>query len=124
LLSARIYTSLLVVLSVIIAILGIPPVRNKIGAHAGEDGLIRGRIIGGLLVSVFIIYVAAIALGIYRGTFIAPEGSDSEDEESEDTDTESEMSDDEVVDSPRAVAVSPSIRPREYPVALLSRVSR
>ncbi len=99
--SARIYTTLLVVLYVFIAGLALPPVRKIIGSHAGKAGILRGRIIGGVLVGIFVIYVAGIAYGIYRGTVIAPEDTDSD----SDSDEEEENTTDEEEVAPRAVVV-------------------
>jgi Ca2+/H+ antiporter len=101
--SARIYTTLLVILYIGIAALALPPVRKHVGSRAGRMGLVRGRIIGGLLVGIFVIYVGAIAFGIYRGIVIAPEDSDSD---SDDDESEDDTSDNEDV-APRAVIAPP-----------------
>lgn len=73
--SARIYTSLLLALSIGIAILS-----SGLGNSwlTGEQGKMHGRIVGGLLITVFTIYVGGISWGIYRGAIIASEDSDSD----------------------------------------------
>ncbi|KAJ9114022.1 hypothetical protein QFC22_005842 [Naganishia vaughanmartiniae] len=91
--SARIYSSALVLITVFIALIG--PLKEylqvKHDSHHGSghtsDATGAGRWVGYTLIALFVLYLSFIAYGIYRGIMVAPEGSDS------DSDT-SDMSDD------------------------------
>lgn len=115
--SARLYTSLLVLLAAGIAALSLPPVSARIGQHAGQRGMIAGRAIGGALIALFVLYVAGIAWGIYKGSVIAPEGSDSDSsDDGSDSDADSIESEDGPVDrpgdeAPRAVQGKSGVQP-------------
>jgi Ca2+/Na+ antiporter len=85
--SARIYSSLALGLSILIAVIATLETWNiKLG-----KGVVRG--IGGGLIGVFGIYVIGIAYGIYRGVVVAPEDSDSDSDS--DSDAGSDTSDEE-----------------------------
>jgi hypothetical protein len=101
-LSARIYTSLAVGLSVIIAVIS----TLEYGHIRLGRGWVRG--IGGCLIGVFAVYIAGIAFGIYRGVVIAPEDSDS-DSDSDDGDNESDTSEESQEAVPRLAAPSECI---------------
>ena len=76
--SAVIYSSVLLALSGTVAILAIPAISDQLGGAPGSPGMLRGRLVGGGLVAAFVVYVAAICWGIYRGAVVAPEDSDSD----------------------------------------------
>lgn len=96
--SARLYTSVLVLLAAGIAALALPPVSARIGKRAGERGMIAGHAIGGVLIALFVLYVAGIAWGIYKGSMVAPEGSDSDSSDSDsDSDADSTAGEDRPV---------------------------
>jgi hypothetical protein len=67
-------------------------------------GFSAGRWAGVLLVSVFGLYIGAIAYGIQRGAVIAPEASDS-DSDASDQGTDDE---DEIADADRGQATTQS----------------
>lgn len=80
LVSARIYVSLGLALAVVVAFIGagIGPLWRLMSPDAvDQDGASRW-VIGGGLVGVFVVYVAGIVYGIYRGVMTPPEGSDSD----------------------------------------------
>lgn len=89
--SERIYTSALVILTLFIVFVG--PLWEYIQAkdrrkhHRGLVNLGGGRWVGIVLVTGFVVYVACIAYGIYRGVLVAPEGSDSDSSDTSDGDT-------------------------------------
>lgn len=89
--SERIYTSALVVLTLFVVFVG--PLWEYIQAkdrrkhHRSLVNLGAGRWVGIVLVASFVVYVACIAYGIYRGVLVAPEGSDSDTSDTSDGDT-------------------------------------
>lgn len=100
--SAKIYTTALLVITFFVAFVG--PFNEYVQArhhrrHAPSIApsapfFSAGRWVGAVLILSFIIYLAFITLGIYRGVLVAPEGSDSGTDSTGDnedtTDTEEE----------------------------------
>ena len=81
--SARLYSTLLVLLSIVLVIVG--PGYNALFAQRGNARESAGRWVGIVLLITFCLYVGGIAVGIQRGKVSAPEGSDSDsDGETED----------------------------------------
>ncbi|KAJ9102891.1 hypothetical protein QFC19_004621 [Naganishia cerealis] len=77
-LSAKVYTSVLLFLTLLITLVG--PLWEYLHArkHTGRhDAHGAGRWVGIILVVMFGLYLAFIAYGIYRGLMVAPEGSSS-----------------------------------------------
>ena len=68
--SSKIYTSILLLVTTVVECLMLFGAPNKI--------------VGGLLVALFAIYVSSIAVVIYRGILAAPEDSDESDDDSQD----------------------------------------
>ena len=79
--SALIYSTVLLGLSGCTALLAIPAISDQLGGKPSSLGMLRGRLVGGGLVVAFVVYVAAICWGIYRGAVVAPEDSDSDDDD-------------------------------------------
>lgn len=78
--SSKIYSLLLLILTIFVTLL------NFLGTRGSW------KIFGGILLAVFVIYVASVTLAISRGAITAPEVSDSDD----DDDSEASNSDSEV----------------------------
>lgn len=112
--SAKIYTSILVFITLFIALVG--PLKEYLEAkrntrHGRENkphAAGAGRWVGYTLVALFVLYLAFIAYGIYRGIMVAPEGSDSDSDTSDtsdgvgettETETETEEEDGEEEDT-------------------------
>jgi hypothetical protein len=112
--SAKIYTSILVFITLFIALVG--PLKEYLEAkrntHHGRENKPHaagaGRWVGYTLVALFVLYLAFIAYGIYRGIMVAPEGSDSDSDTSDtsdgvgettETETETEEEDGEEEDT-------------------------
>ncbi|KAI8903648.1 Sodium/calcium exchanger protein-domain-containing protein [Powellomyces hirtus] len=102
--SARIYTALMMLVTALVCGLA--------------WGNVLGRVAGEFLISTFVVYIAVIAYGIYRGAMDAPELSDS------DSDSDSESSSGDGTDSdgdtegqvpsrPRPNAASDRVEPTE-----------
>ncbi|KAJ9092348.1 hypothetical protein QFC21_006848 [Naganishia friedmannii] len=109
--SAKIYTSILVLITVFIALVG--PLKEYLeakrqGREHKPHATGAGRWVGYTLVALFVLYLSFIAYGIYRGIMVAPEGSDSDSDTSDTSDgpggedtteTESEEEDGEEEDT-------------------------
>lgn len=101
--SERIYTSALVVLTLFIVFVG--PLWEYIQAKDARRrhghrfaGIGAGRWVGIVLVTSFVVYIACIAFGIYRGVLVAPEGSDSDTSDSSEGDTTDSAEEDAMED--------------------------
>lgn len=100
LVSARIYTSLGLGLALVVAFIGagIGPLLRLVSPDAvDQDGASRW-IIGGGLVGVFVVYVAGIVYGIYRGVMTPPEASDSDSSSSDDSSVDGEREPQDLLD--------------------------
>ncbi|KAI5476828.1 hypothetical protein MNV49_007124 [Pseudohyphozyma bogoriensis] len=113
--SAKAYATILLAISAAVVVLS---------QIAG--GKAMGRVAGGVLVGVFGVYVASIAVGIRMGMMEAPEDSDSESDS--DSDTSDSDSDDEVGEPPSVVPPTsttpllPKPAPRRRPKSTLHHI--
>ena len=74
-----------------------------------------GKVVGSILIAIFTVYIASVAIAIYRGVLAAPEASDSESDSDSDTDTTSDSSSallgDHVSDPEQQQGAEPPVHP-------------
>lgn len=88
--SSRIYTLLLLLLTILVAGL------SGFGHH------VMWRVVGGVAIGLFVVYVASIAFAIVKGRMTAPEMSDSDSDDDSDDDGDSSSEEGENPISPHA----------------------
>ena len=100
--SARLYVSLMLLLSFVLIAAGpgwgwiLRGLQVGIPIKQARRAQSAGKWAGIVLLCLFVVYVGGIAFGIYRGSVTPPEGSDSD---SSDTDSDSEMDDEDLLDA-------------------------
>ena len=93
--SSKIYTAILVVVTTAVSML----------AWAGWPA---SKVLGGLLVAAFGVYVALVCWSIYRGVLAAPEDSDDDDDDDDDDESDSDSEQVDAITPARAGAAEPA----------------
>lgn len=106
--SSKIYSLLLLILTLFVTLV------TFLGTPASW------KIFGGILLALFVIYIASVAWAISRGAITAPELSDSDDDDSSDSDSEVRPHPNAEVDSesraPKDAEAAPATIPAKIPL--------